>query len=386
MTVITFQCYACNQMLKVGADKGGKKTKCIKCGTILTIPVAAAEPEVLAPEVFVPEVLSPEVLAPELVRERIAKPPAARQPVQRNQFDFGAVETYQTRAGRDRFDDEDRWRRGDPDADRDRIRTRDRYDDIDRGPMDWSKVQLGMLLVFIGMCVFTVAYGIEHIFVLILTILTFGSGMNTSGEWMIIVLRIAVSLLMLGLVPILIGQVFWCFTRNRSGALVIGIFAGSVTCLCLVWVLIFKAIGIYDSLPDLPYGMLILLNFRNLAASRVGDLGHAVLHGMANVLVAITFLMMGIYIRAQGLSARDRSIASKGLLIVIFASIAAGYQLLWPFLMRAFAGSSFGTGAQVATWIIYWIGVGWNIVLLIYVLVSIRGAQHMIWRAQREQR
>src|SRR5262249_61304900 len=50
MSTITFTCYACNQVLKVGADKAGKKAKCVKCGTILTIPVAAGEAEVVSPE------------------------------------------------------------------------------------------------------------------------------------------------------------------------------------------------------------------------------------------------------------------------------------------------------------------------------------------------
>src|SRR5262245_52157308 len=44
MSFITFQCYACNQSLKVGSDKAGRKAKCHKCGTILTIPIASAAP------------------------------------------------------------------------------------------------------------------------------------------------------------------------------------------------------------------------------------------------------------------------------------------------------------------------------------------------------
>ena len=43
MGFIIFRCTSCNLGLKVGADKAGRKIKCSKCGTILTIP--AAEPE-----------------------------------------------------------------------------------------------------------------------------------------------------------------------------------------------------------------------------------------------------------------------------------------------------------------------------------------------------
>ncbi len=53
MAVITFRCSSCNQGLKVGADKAGRKIKCSKCGTTLTIPAATSPPspaEVAAPE------------------------------------------------------------------------------------------------------------------------------------------------------------------------------------------------------------------------------------------------------------------------------------------------------------------------------------------------
>jgi hypothetical protein len=49
MTTITFQCYSCNQVLRVGSDKAGRKAKCTKCGTILTIPAAGAEPPAASP-------------------------------------------------------------------------------------------------------------------------------------------------------------------------------------------------------------------------------------------------------------------------------------------------------------------------------------------------
>jgi hypothetical protein len=38
---ITFRCSSCKQGLKVGADKAGRKIKCTKCGTPLTIPAAS---------------------------------------------------------------------------------------------------------------------------------------------------------------------------------------------------------------------------------------------------------------------------------------------------------------------------------------------------------
>jgi hypothetical protein len=47
MDFISFRCTSCNQGLKIGADKAGRKIKCTKCGTTLTIPgasPASAEP------------------------------------------------------------------------------------------------------------------------------------------------------------------------------------------------------------------------------------------------------------------------------------------------------------------------------------------------------
>jgi hypothetical protein len=41
MEVITFRCSSCNQGLKVPADTAGRRVKCTKCGTALTIPAAS---------------------------------------------------------------------------------------------------------------------------------------------------------------------------------------------------------------------------------------------------------------------------------------------------------------------------------------------------------
>src|SRR5262245_11809876 len=41
MSAISFQCYACQQVLQVAGDKAGRRAKCGKCGTLLTIPIAS---------------------------------------------------------------------------------------------------------------------------------------------------------------------------------------------------------------------------------------------------------------------------------------------------------------------------------------------------------
>jgi ribosomal protein S27E len=46
MAFISFRCTSCNQGLKIGPDKAGRKIKCSKCGTVLVVPQAgiAAQP------------------------------------------------------------------------------------------------------------------------------------------------------------------------------------------------------------------------------------------------------------------------------------------------------------------------------------------------------
>src|SRR5439155_11258747 len=41
METITFRCTACGHVLKIGADKAGRKAKCTKCGQALTIPATS---------------------------------------------------------------------------------------------------------------------------------------------------------------------------------------------------------------------------------------------------------------------------------------------------------------------------------------------------------
>jgi hypothetical protein len=40
METVSFHCTSCRQLLKIAADKAGRKVKCVKCGTVLTVPVS----------------------------------------------------------------------------------------------------------------------------------------------------------------------------------------------------------------------------------------------------------------------------------------------------------------------------------------------------------
>jgi hypothetical protein len=50
MEPITFRCSACNQVLKVSAEKAGRKVKCNKCNAAVTVPAAEAAAPQPAPE------------------------------------------------------------------------------------------------------------------------------------------------------------------------------------------------------------------------------------------------------------------------------------------------------------------------------------------------
>jgi hypothetical protein len=55
MEVISFRCGACKQVLKVGADKAGRKVKCTKCGKEWTVPKPSPQPaEKTAPPAAAP--------------------------------------------------------------------------------------------------------------------------------------------------------------------------------------------------------------------------------------------------------------------------------------------------------------------------------------------
>ena len=95
-------------------------------------------------------------------------------------------------------------------------------------------------------------------------------------------------------------------------------------------------------------------------------LGIGILVSFALIFLATWFLMMGFYFRALALSQRDRNVGSRGMQLIITGAIAAGYQLLWPFLGWAFVHNrDAGMGALIAVWIFYWGGIAALIIVLL---------------------
>jgi hypothetical protein len=118
MSTITFQCYSCQQTLKVGADKAGRKAKCVKCGTVLTIPAGSSEAIVEAEPTPARNTSLPS-------DTRVS--PKGPPPLPRTADEVVEAEEIPLRRGRE--DDDDRPRRGRRDDDDDR-------DDEDRDDED----------------------------------------------------------------------------------------------------------------------------------------------------------------------------------------------------------------------------------------------------------
>ena len=246
-STITFQCYSCNQVLKVGSDKAGKKAKCIKCGTILTIPVASDEEEVEEVRSGPPRKSSArdedEDDRPRNRRDRDDDEEDDDRPrSRRGRDDDDEDDDDRPRKRRSRDDDEDdddrpRSRRSrdddddDDDYDRPRKRSRDRDDDDDdydrgrrrkSGGSPWPKVRVGLLLEFINSCMLIGHAGVMLLaFLMALLALVARSG--GMGQFSDVLIKIGTGLYVAFQFPAVAGYVFTIFTPNKKGALALGI-------------------------------------------------------------------------------------------------------------------------------------------------------------------
>ncbi|MBI3407524.1 MAG: hypothetical protein HY040_04110 [Planctomycetes bacterium] len=436
MADITFQCYACNQRLRVGADKGGKKTKCLKCGTVLTIPVAAVEPEVLSPEMIEEPAPPPtRLIKPQPNRpaedfrfDREEARPTKRRPRDessrkeeaeedrprkrrrdeddqteaprkrrreeadedaddrpRKRISRGEDEEERPRKRRSQVEDEveqPRKKRRDEDEERPRRRHAEEdeedEEDSERGrekKTDWDKVGLGMLVCFIAVIVFAAGYLIEQLGVVMFTMAAFentGQEIPTSTAALNI-WKIAVWILPLGVLGSLAGQVFWIFTNNKRSALIWAFACLGVTLAALVCFVVFKSIGLYQG--RVFYGPDILREPANLVDANIG---RALLLSLANVFVAGQFIMMALYLRAQALNQRDSALAGSAMILVVFSGIVAVYQLLWPILTSVVITFRAPTrGPLAVSWIIYWIGALLTLLLLVVMIVGMKRGHRM---------
>jgi hypothetical protein len=316
MSFITFQCYACGQMLKVGADKGGRKAKCHKCGTVLTIPVASAAPgtEAGAPP---PGPTSSRSLPPPV-------PPAEAVPA----APPTAVTAGPTPvAPADEFADE----RPRPRRRRDE---REYEEEEDLGPIrrpegdPWARARLGLLLVFIGACVLAGAFLLEVVAELLLTINTIkemspsyrptpGGGEGSATAFRVL-LRIGLLLEMGAAITSLVGYVFCILGPRARGALGLAIAITAVAGVQLL-LLIWKLILFFGSLFS-PTG--------GPGPLQTGFFGFWFMLFLTQMLFAALFILFPFYLRSLSLQLKSRRNAAACTFVWILGCAYAGVRLL----------------------------------------------------------
>jgi hypothetical protein len=148
MDKITFRCPACQQVLKVGADKAGRTAKCLKCGKPLTIP-DASEPEkepALAPAAAGQDQASKE---PALAPEESAKPPPPDDDDDGGPMTYSFKDEPQTR--------EEKVERPAPEVKGPGRRRTKRLAKITHAKQ-WVRVSFGLQVVAAGLCVWLGAF------------------------------------------------------------------------------------------------------------------------------------------------------------------------------------------------------------------------------------
>ncbi|MCI0683109.1 MAG: hypothetical protein L0Y71_13490 [Gemmataceae bacterium] len=345
MSVITFQCYACNQVLQVGADKAGRRAKCSQCGTVLTIPMlAAGVVEGVLPAAAVPAAPQP---PPVPAAAPTAAPGAAAPTAPAPSGPVPSVPAQYTDAEplpRRRTDDDDRPRRG-----RD-----DDYAVRRRPASKWDKVKIGFLLVFIGVSVMAGAYAVELIGRLV-SMIVYASGAFGASGVAFVFLRIGLIVAFVATIATIVGHVFWLFVSNRTGALGFGIAALAV---CGVY-LVFQIVG--RMIPAFQPGL-----FRS----------HPLLTMFANMLAAAHFMMMGFYVRAVGMRLDEPYAERRGMLLVILSGALGGYELLSGIILTAASG----IGGAVLYWLLFWLGAIFTVVVYVFALLTIFEGKRIVDR------
>jgi hypothetical protein len=303
MSFITFQCYACGQMLKVGGDKGGRKAKCHKCGTILTIPFSSVVPSPAAPPQPPARQAPPtdHVVPPTAVTPPLAPTPVAAIPV----------------APFEGLEDVPRPRRRQP-----REEYEDEESDVQRPADLWWRAKLGLLLVFIGACVLAGAFALEVIAYLLMSINIIrdlvgarpgGGTENVPG----VLLRVSLFIDLAASITAGVGYVFAILGPRKRGALGLAIAITAVAGVRLLLLLIFKLPVILGSLTHLGPGGL--------------NMGFFTLWFMwllIQLLFAAEFILFALYMRSLSLLLKDNWNVSGCNLTLILGCVYAGERLI----------------------------------------------------------
>jgi hypothetical protein len=377
MSFITFQCYGCNQMLKVSADKAGRKAKCNKCGTLLTIPVASAGPGAGPAAEAAPQ------RRPASAAVRRPSPPAAAPagPTPVAPIDEGPP----PRAGRDYADGEDvrprrRGRRQDEFEEEDleearpRRGRRDEEDDEEedrplRRPVSlWPRVRVGLLIVFIAACVLGGGAVFEAIATLLTTIITvqLQSGhfpslgmLSTIGT----MTKISVLIMIAASITAIVGYVFSLLGPSKRGTLGLAIATLAVAGVGLLLNLVIKVPALFGR--DASGGP---------AGLRVGDFaGWLFVLFLPGLLLGAEIILFSLFLRAVSLLRRDGDNARGCMIVLVLACVFTGLRALRDILtyalLRAASSSPPARGVSWLSLTLGWLILGAYIAtLVVYIL------------------
>ncbi len=389
MSSITFTCYACNQVLKVGGDKAGKKAKCIKCGTILTIPVATNE----EPEVVSPVEAEPPRGGPSRRRDEDEPAPRRRsrddeyddeprrrprdddeprrrprdeyeddEPRRRPRDEYEDDEPRRRRPRDDDYDDEPRRRPRDEREDEEESRRKRRRDEDDyddnraarrREREAWAKVRIGLILQTVTGWIYTGASGamtLAFFLVLFVLIIRTGVGILKVSEvliWIGVILYFALQ------ITAVIGYVFSLFAPNKNGALALSITCLSLGGLCLILKLIFILIPLIGSGAGMmiggpgpgpggpgPGGPGLGGPGPGMVPFAPGSVAAAIIIVILYIMVLdAEYVMYPFYLRAVSKTLKDRYLASGWNMPMIMACVATGVKILVLMVVIIMIGS-----------------------------------------------
>jgi hypothetical protein len=358
MSFITFQCYACGQMLKVGADKAGRKAKCNKCGTALTIPVSSTvqEPEAVPAPRPAPPPLPATPVQPEPILAQVAPTPAtpveAVPPGRRPPF----AELNESPP-----------RRRDDDVEEDDYRPLKK---VSR----WPRVRLGLLLVFIGMCVLAGAFALEMLAYLLFSAETIRSMLSRhphsadqpSMETAFKVLQRISVLLQLAAAPTaIVGYVFCILGPSKRGMMGLAIATTAVAGVSLV--LLFVKMFIFPWYFGSEHAVFI-----GLDRSWFGTWFVWLLSQLA---FAAELILFPFYLRAASLARKVRWNAQACTLVAGLGCVYAAERLIALVLLYVSTQSLFNiTPGALKAWawinlILLWIGaVVFTLQIILYIV------------------
>lgn len=181
MDIVRFRCSTCGQLLRMGSDKAGRKAKCARCESVLTIPAQ-----------------SEEGLADTTGRDKPTTAPRPRPP------------TAAERAPR-RGTGKDSEAPPAPEEEEDEAPARPRRKGAKRKAA-WKKVQVGLVLL-------AAAAGVHVLSALILLVAGLFAGKSLGG--LLLLFRVAVVLLAVQLLLEVTGYLVCLFVPNEQGARVL---------------------------------------------------------------------------------------------------------------------------------------------------------------------